>query len=94
MPTSAHKAKLVPRTVQAVEFGVHMRTIIIEAMQSLPATRLRARIRARVTQAGFTLIELMVVLVIIGVLAALIVPTSWTAPTTRAPPPPAPTSTT
>jgi len=51
-----------------------MRTIIIEAMQSLPATRLRARIRARVTQAGFTLIELMVVLVIIGVLAALIVP--------------------
>ena len=51
-----------------------MRTIIIEPMQSLPATRLRARIRARVTQAGFTLIELMVVLVIIGVLAALIVP--------------------
>lgn len=51
-----------------------MGTIIIEPMQSLPATRLRARIRARVTQAGFTLIELMVVLVIIGVLAALIVP--------------------
>lgn len=31
-------------------------------------------LRRRITQAGFTLIELMVVLVIIGVLAALIVP--------------------
>jgi general secretion pathway protein G len=43
-------------------------------MQSLNASPTRARIRLRVTQAGFTLIELMVVLVIIGVLAALIVP--------------------
>ena len=51
-----------------------MRPIIIEAMQSFPPTHLRARIRARVAHAGFTLIELMVVLVIIGVLAALIVP--------------------
>jgi general secretion pathway protein G len=51
-----------------------MGRIIIEAMQSMNASRTRARIRARVTQAGFTLIELMVVLVIIGVLAALIVP--------------------
>jgi general secretion pathway protein G len=42
-----------------------MRGIIIEPMQ----TKLR-----RAVQAGFTLIELMVVLVIIGVLAALIVP--------------------
>ena len=41
---------------------------------------------------GFTLIELMVVLVIIGVLAALIVPTCSTAPTTHAAPPRAPTS--
>jgi general secretion pathway protein G len=64
----------VPRTVQTLEFGVHMRPIIIEPMQSFPATHLRARIRARVAHAGFTLIELMVVLVIIGVLAALIVP--------------------
>jgi general secretion pathway protein G len=51
-----------------------MGRIIIEPMQSLNASRTRARIRLRVTQAGFTLIELMVVLVIIGVLAALIVP--------------------
>jgi general secretion pathway protein G len=51
-----------------------MGRIIIEPMQSMNASRTRARIRARVTQAGFTLIELMVVLVIIGVLAALIVP--------------------
>jgi general secretion pathway protein G len=48
--------------------------IIIEAMSCTPAFRLRARVRATLVQAGFTLIELMVVLVIIGVLAALIVP--------------------
>jgi general secretion pathway protein G len=73
-PTNVQRTKLVPRTVQALEVGVHMRRIIIEPMQSMNASRMRARIRARAAQAGFTLIELMVVLVIIGVLAALIVP--------------------
>ncbi len=38
------------------------------------ACRTRQRLAARARSAGFTLIELMVVLVIIGVLAALIVP--------------------
>ena len=38
------------------------------------AHRTRQRLAARARSAGFTLIELMVVLVIIGVLAALIVP--------------------
>ena len=38
------------------------------------AYRARQRLAARARSAGFTLIELMVVLVIIGVLAALIVP--------------------
>ena len=38
------------------------------------AHRARQRLAARARSAGFTLIELMVVLVIIGVLAALIVP--------------------
>ena len=40
-------AKLAPRTAQALEVGVHMRPIIIEAMQSTPASRLRARVRGR-----------------------------------------------
>jgi general secretion pathway protein G len=39
-----------------------------------PSRRLARSLPRRIAQAGFTLIELMVVLVIIGVLAALIVP--------------------
>ena len=67
----AQSAKLAPRTVPLAEVGVHMAAIIIEAMVLLPAFRRRAAARGQsLAAAGFTLIELMVVLVIIGVLAA------------------------
>jgi general secretion pathway protein G len=51
-----------------------MRGIIIEASDPTRAMKQLHRQLRRAAHAGFTLIELMVVLVIIGVLAALIVP--------------------
>jgi general secretion pathway protein G len=47
---------------------------MIEAMRSIPSMKSPFSTMRRAAQAGFTLIELMVALVIIGVLAALIVP--------------------
>jgi general secretion pathway protein G len=65
--TSPHTTNVDAATAQRLPGLLTMRRIIIDAMKR--RTQLH-----RAAQAGFTLIELMVVLVIIGVLAALIVP--------------------